>query len=157
MNVKFSNEAMREYQELISRYPEKKAALLMVAHLAQREFGWISRDVMEYIGELIEIPFSEVYDTITFYTMFKRKPMGKYHLQVCRTLSCKLTGAGDIFHHLEEKLGIKDGEVTLDGKFSLLKVECLGSCGTGPVVQINDDYHENLSIERLDKILSELK
>ncbi|MFQ5583530.1 MAG: NADH-quinone oxidoreductase subunit NuoE [Calditrichia bacterium] len=157
MKVEFSEKALAEYKKIIARYPEKKPAMLMVAHLAQREFGWISTDVMAYIAELLEVPYSEVYDTITFYTMFKLKPMGKYHLQVCRTLSCHLNDAGKLYRHLEEKLGIADGEVTPDGKFSLLKVECLGSCGTAPVVQINDDYHEGLTIEKLDELLDSFK
>ncbi len=155
--VVFSDKAQKEFQDIISRYPEKRAALLMVLHLAQREFGWLSREVMEYVAELLDLTPGDVYDTASFYTMFYKKPMGKYHIQVCHTLSCALRGARNIYEHLEKKLGISEGEVTPDGKFSLMKVECLGACGTAPVVQINDDYYENLTIEKLDEILNNLK
>ncbi len=155
--IAFSDKARKEFEEIVSRYPEKRAALLPVAHLAQREFGWISPDTMSYIGKLLDVPVSEVYDTVTFYTMFKTRPMGKYHIQLCHTLSCALCGSRELYEHLEKKLGIHNGEVTEDGKFSLLKVECLGSCGTAPVVQINDDYYEGLSPEKLDEILENLE
>jgi len=157
MEVKFSKSAQAEFQKIVEKYPEKRAALLPVLHLAQREFGWISREVMRYLSELLEIPVTEVLDTATFYTMFKTRPSGKYHIQICGTLSCALRGSRQVYEHLIDKLKIKEGEVTADGKFSLLKVECLGSCGTAPVVQINDDYYEDISIEKLDKILADLK
>jgi NADH-quinone oxidoreductase E subunit len=112
---------------------------------------------MRYLSELLDIPVTEVLDTATFYTMFKTKPSGKYHIQICSTLSCALRGSREVYEHLVDKLKIKDGEVTPDGKFSLLKVECLGSCSTAPVVQINDDYYEDISLEKLDQILSDLK
>lgn len=157
MKVKFSEEALKEYQDLLTRYPERRAALLPALHLAQREFGWISREVMEYLSQLMEIPVTEILDTVSFYTMFKTYPSGKYHIQVCSTLSCALRGSREIFEHLTKKLGIKEGDVTPDGKFSLMKVECLGSCGTAPVVQINDDYYEGMTPEKLDNILENLK
>jgi NADH-quinone oxidoreductase E subunit len=156
MNVKFSEKASKEYQNIIKRYPNTRGALLPVLHLAQREFGWISKDVMEYLSGLLDVPVTEIFDTATFYTMFKVKPSGKYHIQLCSTISCALRGSRQLYEHLSEKLGIGDGEVTPDGKFSLLKVECLGSCGTAPVVQINDDYHEDMTIEKLDNLLKEL-
>jgi NADH-quinone oxidoreductase subunit E len=157
MKVSFSDAAMKEFKNILTRYPNKRAALLPALHLGQREFEWLSRDVLEYVGELLELPYSEVYDTASFYTMFKLKPTGKYHLQVCHTLSCALRGAAHICEHIEEKYGVGNGEVTADGKLSLIKVECLGSCGTAPVVQVNDDYHENLTIEELDKLIDSLK
>jgi NADH-quinone oxidoreductase subunit E len=157
MEVKFSKSVQAEFQKIAGKYPEKRAALLPLLHLAQREFGWISREVMRYLSELLEIPVTEVLDTATFYTMFKTRPSGKYHIQICGTLSCALRGSRQVYEHLVDKLKIKEGEVTADGKFSLLKVECLGSCGTAPVVQINDDYYEDVSIEKLDKILADLK
>jgi NADH-quinone oxidoreductase E subunit len=157
MEVKFSKSAQSEFQQIVEKYPQKRAALLPVLHLAQREFGWISREVMRYLSELLDIPVTEVLDTATFYTMFKTKPSGKYHIQICSTLSCALRGSREVYEHLVDKLKIKDGEVTPDGKFSLLKVECLGSCSTAPVVQINDDYYEDISLEKLDQILSDLK
>jgi NADH-quinone oxidoreductase E subunit len=156
MEVKFSKSAQAEFQKIVEKYPEKRAALLPVLHLAQCEFGWISREAMRYLSELLDIPVTEVLDTATFYTMFKTRPSGKYHIQICGTLSCALRGSRQLYEHLVEKLKIKNGQVTSDGKFSLLKVECLGSCGTAPVVQINDDYYEDVSIEKLDKILADL-
>ncbi len=155
--VEFSESARKEFDEILKRYPDKRSAMLPTLHLAQREFGYISPDVMEYVSKLLDVAVGDVLDTTTFYTMFKLKPTGKYHIQVCRTLSCALRGAREIYEHLEEKLGITEGEVTPDGKFSLMKVECLGSCGTAPVVQINDDYYEGLTIEKLDEILDKLE
>ncbi len=142
---------------ITGRYPQMRAALIPVLHLAQKEFGWISRDVVRYLSELMQIPATEILDTASFYTMFKLKPSGKYHIQLCSTISCALRGSRQIYEHLAKKYNIEDGGVTEDGRFSLLKVECLGSCGTAPVVQINDDYYEDMSVEKLDKILDELK
>ena len=156
MKISFSEKAKKEFENILTRYPNKRAALLPALHLAQREFEWLSRDVLEHVGELLDIPYSEVYDTASFYTMFKLKPTGKYHLQVCHTLSCALRGAADVYGHIKAKYNIENGGVTPDGKFSLTKVECLGSCGTAPVVQINDDYYEDLTIEELDRLLDSL-
>ncbi|MFZ0390991.1 MAG: NAD(P)H-dependent oxidoreductase subunit E [Calditrichia bacterium] len=156
MKVTFSEAALQEYNKIVQKYPEKRAALLPALHLAQREFGWISRDVIRYLSELMDIPSTEILDTTTFYTMFKTAPTGKYHIQVCGTISCALRGSRQIYEHLSGKYGIQDGTVSADGRFSLMKVECLGSCGTAPVVQINDDYYEDLTIEKLDKILDGL-
>lgn len=157
MSVEFSEEAKKEFNEIVQKYPEKRAALLPTLHLAQREFGWISEDVMKYISELLNIPVTEVYDTASFYTMFKLQPTGKYVIQVCSTLSCYLRGSKEIVEHIKKKYNIDVGETTKDGKFTLWKVECLGSCGTAPVVQINDDYHEDMTIEKLDEILDNLE
>jgi NADH-quinone oxidoreductase E subunit len=157
MKVSFSDAAKKEFENILTRYPNKRAALLPALHLAQREFEWLPKHVLEYVGELLELPYSEVYDTASFYTMFKLKPTGKYHLQVCHTLSCALRGAAHICGHIKDKHGISSGETTPDGKFSIVKVECLGSCGTAPVVQINDDYYEDLTTEELDKVLDTLK
>jgi len=156
MKVAFSESAQKEYESILKRYPQKRAALLPVLHLAQREFGWISTDVMEYIAELMEIPVGEVLDTVSFYTMFHQKPVGQYHIQVCHTLSCALRGARQIYNAATKRLKIEEGQVTPDGKFSLVKVECLGSCGTAPVVQINDDYYEGLTVEKFHDILDQL-
>ncbi len=157
MKIAFSDEALKTFEKILTKYPTKKAATLPTLHLAQREFGWLSKNVLKYVAQLLEQPFSAVYDTASFYTMFKLKPIGKHHLQVCSTLSCALRGAQGIYQHLCERYGIENGGVTEDGNYSIEKVECLGSCGTAPVVQINDDYHENLTIEALDKILDSLK
>src|SRR3990167_9628104 len=136
----------------------RRAAILPVLWLAQEQFGWISPEVMEYVGNLLDLPPVKVYEVVTFYTMFNQKPVGKYHFQVCRTLSCELCGKEEIVEHLKKRLGIKVGETTPDGRFTLSEVECLGSCGTAPMMQVsNQDYHENLTIEKIDQILEKMK
>ena len=155
--MKFSSEAFAEYKETVKRYPDRHSALLPTLHLAQREFGWISPDTMKFVANLLELPVMKVYETVTFYTMFNKKPVGKYHIQVCTNISCSLLGAEHIVEYLQEKLGVKVGETTDDNKFTLTEVECLGSCGTAPVMMINDDYYENLTPERIDNILAGLK
>lgn len=138
------------------RYPTNQALLIPALHMAQKEKGWISEATMDEIAAAIDIPPPVVREVITFYTMFNLKPVGKNHLQFCTNISCCLMGAEELLHHCEKKLGIEAGETTPDGKFTISHMECLGACGTAPVVQINEDYHENLSAERLDKVLSEL-
>ncbi|OGL44241.1 MAG: hypothetical protein A2149_02820 [Candidatus Schekmanbacteria bacterium RBG_16_38_11] len=154
--VTFSEKAKAEFEEVLKRYPDKQAALLPALHLAQREFGYISKEVMDYVASLLKLPPSEVYGVATFYTMYNKKPVGKYFIQVCKNISCSMLGAEDIVKHIEKKLNIKAGETTMDNIFTLTTVECLGSCGTAPMMQINDDYYEGLSIERVDEILERL-
>jgi NADH-quinone oxidoreductase subunit E len=125
--------------------------------LAQKEFGHISNEVMKYVASLLSLSPAEVYDTVSFYFMFHTKPVGKNVIYVCHTLSCSIMGAKNIVKHIEDKLGVKVGETTSDGKFTLKKAECLGSCGTAPMMQVNDDYHENLTLEKVDRILESLK
>ena len=155
--VTFSEKAKAEFEEVLKRYPDKQAALLPALHLAQREFGYISREVMDYVASLLKLPPSEVYGVATFYTMYNKKPVGKYFIQVCKNISCSMLGAEDIVKHIEEKLGIRTGETTKDNMFTLATVECLGSCGTAPMMQINDDYYENLTGEKVDEIIDSLK
>ncbi|MFC1731703.1 NADH-quinone oxidoreductase subunit NuoE [candidate division KSB1 bacterium] len=156
MAVEFTQNTLQEFHRLLERYPTKRAVSLPTLHLAQKEFGYISDEVIEYVGELLDLTPAEVANVVSFYTMFYRKSMGKYIIQVCHTLSCSLLGARHIVDHISQKLGIKPGETTSDGRFSLLKVECLGSCGTAPVMQINDDYYEDLTPEKIDDILDGL-
>ncbi len=157
MSIEFSPENKKKFEETLTHYPTRRAALLPTLWIAQRQFGWISPEVMEYIASLLEIPPVKVYEVATFYTMYNTKPVGKYHLQVCRTLSCELCGKEKIVNHLQSKLGIKAGETTADGRFTLTEVECLGSCGTAPMMQVNDDYFENLTPEKIDTILKGLE
>ncbi len=157
MAVKFSDKTLKEYEEIVKRYPLKSATLLPALWLAQKEFGYISEEVMEYIAELVGVPFSRVYEVAEFYTMYHKKKPGKYHLQLCQTLSCYLVGAEEIRKYIEEKLNLKNGETSTDGLFSFQLVECLGACHQAPVVQINDDYYENLTVETIDQIIKELK
>lgn len=152
----FNAENEAKFQKLLTRYPETAALNLPGLWLIQQQEGWISYEAMEYLAERINIPVTQVYEVATFYTMFNLKPVGKYHFQVCRTLSCELRGGEEILAHLVKRLGIKPGETSKDGRYTLTKVECLGSCGSGPMFQLNDDYHEWLTIEKVDEILAKL-
>lgn len=125
--------------------------------LAQEEFGYLSLEVMEYVAGLLELSPAFVASVASFYTMYYKKPMGRHHVQVCRNLSCELLGAGRIADCLRKRLGIGVGETTADGKFSLSEVECLASCGTAPMMQVNDDYLENLTPERTLEIIDRLE
>lgn len=141
---------------LIRRYPQRRSALIPALHAAQDEIGYLSPEAICDVAAIFEISSNEVYEVASFYTMFYKKPVGKYVLQVCTNISCLLRSCEAIMCHLEKRLGIKPGETTADRRFTLMEVECLASCGTAPVVQINQDYHENLTPERLDQILDSL-
>jgi NADH-quinone oxidoreductase subunit E len=145
----------REHQvdEILTRYPERRAALLPVLWLCQRQNGWISSEVVEYVAERLDLSTAIIKGVVTFYTMFFDEPVGENVVWVCRTLSCDLRGGKAIQDHLERKLGCTAGHTSSDGKFTLLKAECLAACGQAPMVQINDYYYENLNIEHLDRIL----
>jgi len=159
-NPQFSDASMALVQKIIKRYPEgrQKSALLPVLHLAQAEFGgWLSPATMDYVASILNLKPIEVYEVASFYTMYNLRPVGKCLLEVCRTGPCMLRGSDDIIEYLEEKLGIKDGETTPDGMFTLKTVECLASCGTAPMMQVGQNYIENLTCERLDGILDDLQ
>lgn len=157
MAIEFSPDKLNRVNELISRYPHKEAATLPVLYLAQEEFGYLSSESIEYVAKLMGIPTARLYGTVSFYSLLYMKPMGRHHIQVCRTLPCALVGAEKITDFLKKKLGINSGETTSDGVFTLSEVECLASCGTGPMMQINDEYYENLSEEKVAKILETLR
>jgi NADH-quinone oxidoreductase E subunit len=153
----FTEENLKKVKDLKTKYPTAKALTLPVLWIAQEQFGWVSTDVMKYISELIQIPYSHVYSVANFYTMYNKKPVGKYHIQICTNISCQLLGAEKLADHLCKKLNVKKGEITSDGKYSVSEVECLGSCGTAPTMQVNDDYFENLTPEKIDSIIDKLK
>lgn len=158
--IQFSEETMKLVNKIISRYPQgkQKSALLPLLHVAQSEFdGWLSPEVMDYVASILNIKPIEVYEVATFYSMFNTEPVGKCLIEVCRTSPCWLRGAEDIVEHLEKKLKIKDGETTADGMFTLKTVECLGSCGTAPMLQCGADYHENLTNEKVDQLVERWK
>jgi NADH-quinone oxidoreductase subunit E len=157
MAVEFSPTAMKEFQEIVARYPKKEAAMLPVLYLAQREFGHIGPEAIDYVAHLMEQAPARVRGVVSFYTMFNVKPIGRHHIQVCRTLPCALGGAEKVTAFLTQTLGIKPGQTTEDGRFTLSEVECLASCGTAPMMQINDDYYENLTQEKITKIIESLK
>lgn len=157
MNIEFTSENKKEFEKLLTHYPNKRAAMLPTLWIAQKQFGWISQKVMEYVAVLLDVPPIKVYEVVTFYTMFNQKQVGKYHIQLCRTLSCELCGKGEILNHLKKKLGVGIGETSTDAKYTLSEVECLGSCGTAPMMQVNNDYYENLTPLKVDEILNGLK
>jgi NADH-quinone oxidoreductase subunit E len=152
----FSDAGKREFERLLTRYPDKDAVILPALHIAQKEQGYVSDGAIVHIAELLGTSPARIEGVATFYTMYNRVPVGKYHVQICRNISCSLLGAEHLIGHVSRKLGVKPGETTPDGKFTLTKVECLGSCGTAPVMQVNDDYHENLDEARIDAILDNL-
>jgi len=144
---RFSSEALAEYREIVGRYPERRAALMPALWLAQREFGWLSPAVQAYVAALMELPLAWVTSVVTFYTMYWTEPPARHHLQVCRNLPCALRGSLRICDAITERLGIRNGERTPDGRFALEEVECLASCGTAPAMQVNNGaYHENLTV-----------
>ena len=154
----FSEEALAIVQKIIRRYPEgkQKSALLPVLHLAQAEFdGWLSTETMDYVASLLSIRPIEVYEVVSFYSMFNSEPVGKCLIEVCHTGPCWLRGSDDIVAYLEKKLGVKPGETTADGMFTIKTVECLGSCGTAPMLQCGADYHENLTKDKVDTLLEQ--
>ncbi len=153
----FTEENLQKVEEIKKRYPKSMAALLPVLWIAQEQFGWISEDVMHYVADLLGVPFNHVLGVVTFYTMFNRKPVGKYHIQVCANVSCMLRGSDNLLEHLESRLGVRVGETTADKMFTLSEVECLGSCGTAPMMQVNNDYYDNLTADKIDNLLEEFK
>lgn len=156
MIFSLSAAAMKRVDELIRRYPKKEAALLPVLHIIQREKGFVSPEAEEWAAATLEIPPLQVREVISFYTLLRRKPAGKYVVQVCRNISCFLAGSDEIVEHLEARLGIRAGESTRDGKFTLETVECLGNCDHAPCLMINDDDYGPVSREMIDGVLGRL-
>jgi NADH-quinone oxidoreductase E subunit len=152
----FSPQVEAEMDRHIAKYPIKRSAILPLMFIVQRERGYLDASAVAYLADRLDLRITDIWEVATFYSMIYTQPVGKYHIQVCKTLSCKLLGAEKITKHCSEKLGIKVGETTPDGKFSLSEVECLGSCGTAPMFQINFDYYENLTPEKVDEILNRL-
>jgi NADH-quinone oxidoreductase subunit E len=154
--IKFSDAAMKTVQTIISHYPPEKikSAMLPVLHVAQAEFGgWLSPETMDYVAQVLNLQPIEVFEVASFYTMFHLHPVGKCVFDVCQTSSCWLNGAEDIVKYIEKKLNIKVGETTADGMFTLKVAECLGSCGTAPMMQCGASFHENLTYEKVDKLI----
>ena len=160
MSLSFSDEKLKEVQRIVDRYPQgkHKSALIPVLHLAQDEFGgWLSTETMDYVASVLNLKPIEVYEVATFYSMFNLKPVGKYLFEVCQTGPCMLNGSDDIVKYIYEKLGIKPGETTPDGMFTLKTVECLGACGYAPMMQQGKYYKEHLTKERIDSIIAECR
>jgi NADH-quinone oxidoreductase E subunit len=155
--VRFDGAMESAIRDVLSRYQTSQAALLPVLWLCQERWGWISPGITRAIADRLELSPAFVEGVTSFYTMYQRRPTGRYLLQVCTTLSCQLCGTGALVDHLKRKLGIDFGETTADGRFTLIDVQCLGACGEGPVIQINNDYYTELTVERLDALLDGLE
>jgi len=156
----FSEQKLKEVETIIARYPQGKqrSAVIPVLHLAQQEFGgWLSSEAMDYVASLLSIEPIEVYEVATFYSMYNLKPVGKYLFEVCQTGPCMLNGSDDIVKYIHDKLGIKPGETTADGLFTLKTVECLGACGYAPMMQMGKFYKEHLTKEKIDAIVDECR
>ncbi|MBF0438771.1 MAG: NADH-quinone oxidoreductase subunit NuoE [Magnetococcales bacterium] len=156
---RFSEDALQQIQAIYRRYPadRRQSALMPILHLAQREFGgWLSRESLDYVAEFMGLPPIRVYEVATFYTMYNLKPVGRYHVQACTNISCWLCGSDAIMGALKNKLKIQPGGTTEDKRFTLAEVECLGACVNAPMMQINDDYYENLTVDKVAEIIDRL-
>ncbi len=160
MSVQFSDKSLQEVQRIIEFYPEgkQKSAVIPVLHLAQQEFGgWLSTETMDYVASLLQLTPIEVYEVATFYSMYNLKPVGKYLFEVCQTGPCMINGSDDIVKYIYDKLGIKPGETSADGLFTLKTVECLGACGYAPMMQMGKNFQEHLTKEKVDAIINECR
>jgi NADH-quinone oxidoreductase subunit E len=158
--IKFSEQKIKEVQQIVQRYPEgkQKSALIPVLHLAQEEFGgWLSAETMDYVASVLSLQPIEVYEVATFYSMYNLKPVGRYLFEVCQTGPCMLNGSDNIIKYIFEKLGIRPGETTSDGMFTLKTVECLGACGYAPMMQLGKNYREHLTKEKVDAVIEECR
>jgi NADH-quinone oxidoreductase E subunit len=147
----------QQIEQILARYPVRRSAMLPLLRLAQEEEGYVSEPAMKEIARILRLTPPQVYEVVGFYTMLSLKPIGKFHIQVCKSLMCALVGSDDLLTWLERRLGIRPGQTTADRLFALSTVECLASCGTGPMMQVNDDYYEGLTEEKVDRILADLK
>lgn len=158
-NLTWSDAAAKRLDWLRTRYPKdhQRALILPVLSMAQREFGWVSPQVVELVARSIPVPPIQVEEVATFYTMYNKEPIGRWHLQVCHNISCAIMGAEIVIEHLEKKLGVTRGHTTADGEFTLIGAECLGACGSAPMMQVNDHYYENLNLADVDALVDELR
>ncbi len=152
---RFSDARLAEIRELVARYPAPRSALLPVLHMAQEDFGWLSPEVQQMVADVLGVSLMHVREVVTFYTMFREQPRGRYLMEVCTNASCMLNGANELVRHMCDRLGIKVGETTPDGLFTVTEVECAGACGGAPVVQINNEYHECATSEQMDAFIDE--
>ncbi len=154
----FNQEEIKEIEKLKSRYETSQSALLPVLWMVQEKEGWISTDSMKEVAEILNISYEHILGVVSFYTMFNKKKQGKFHLQICTNVSCTLRGGYELFSYFSQKLGIKNKETTPDGMFTIEEVECLGSCATAPMLQVNNkEYYENMTIEKADELIEHFK
>ncbi len=153
MATQFNEKALKEFKSFETLFDNPKSMLIPTLYLAQREFGYLSQEVIEYVSNLLKLSPAKVMEVASFYTMLHKKPVGKYEIQICTNISCALTKSRDLFNHVKHKLNVNDGETTSDKKFTLTRVECLGACDKGPAIRINDTYHYNVTNEKIDQLL----
>ncbi len=153
----FDKKRDAEFERLVKRYPTRESMILPALWLVQEQEGWVCEEAVAYVADRIGTFASKVYEVVTFYTMYNLHPNGKYHICVCRTLSCWLRGKQEIIDYLQDELGLTPGKITEDGKFSLEEVECLGHCGTAPVIQVNGEFYENMDVDKVKKLLATFK
>lgn len=154
--LSFTDQELAEIEQIKQRYPHPKAALMPVLWMAQKKWGWLSEDVMQTVADVLGLPYAHVLGVARFYTMYFKKPMGKYHIQVCTNVSCMLRGGDTLFRQLCTHLGIGNNERTPDGRFSIEEVECMGACGGAPMIAINEDYYENVTFDDVQRLLTTL-
>ena len=152
-----SDQLFARFDSIVRNYPVKRSALIPILLTTQEEQGYLSDQSIAAIARYLELPEIEVFEVVTFYSMLRRRPVGKNHIQVCTNISCLLLGGEEIFEHVSKRLAIKEGETTADGLFSLTEVECLGACCNAPAMQVNYKYHNDLTSEKVDQILLDLK
>ena len=155
--LQVSAEAQKRAQEIIAQYPQKRSAVMPLLYIAQEHTKYITQSAVEWVAAQLEMPPVQIWEVATFYSMYYKKPIGQYHVQVCRTLPCALRGARKVSEYFHKKFGVQPGEVTKDGMWSFEEVECLGSCGTAPMCQINDVFFENLTDEKLDQLVARIE
>jgi len=157
MPFALSQDRERRLAELLPKYPTKMAALLPLLHLCQEQKGYVDEEAILFAATRLDVPPAHVKGVVTFYTLYNQHPVGKHQVWICKTLPCALRGSGAILAHCEKKLGVRPGETTTDGVFTLRTAECLASCGTAPMMQVDKDYYENLTTGRVDEILDSLR
>lgn len=155
--MKIPDSLLAQFESIIQKYPLRRSALIPILLTTQEEFGYIPVEMIHDLAQFVDVPEIDVHEVITFYSMLRTRPVGKHHIQVCTNISCMLLGGEEIFSHISQKLGISEGELTEDGRFSLTEVECLGACCNAPAMQINYKYHEDLTLEKVERILTDLK
>ena len=156
-DIRLTEAAESRLKEIVARYPSAKSAVMPALYMAQEELGWVTDDAVFWVASRLNIPESHVREVATFYTMYYKEPVGKYHVQVCRTLACMICGARNLVAYLRQRLQLAPGEISADGTWSYEEVECLGSCGTAPMVEINDCYFENLTPETLGQLMDRIE
>ncbi len=159
MTYQFSEKSEQRFQQIKDIFPDKRSLIIPCLYLVQKDKGFVDKEAMQYVANRIGEPISlaHVYGVATFYTMFNKKPVGKYHIQICENISCYIMGSDDVMRHICKRLGIEKGETTKDKKFTVTGVQCLGACGYAPMMQINETYYENLDLKKVDEILDSLE